>query len=207
MTLHPVQHLPIRLTPFVGRQVDLERIVDLIQNPSVRLLTIVGAGGIGKTCLALELASRLNTRFRNGIIFIPLAQLNTVDELLPAIAGALGVQLPPGGDLQRAVLAYLAGQQMLLILDNFEHLLNEAALVRDILIGGPRVKVLVTSREKLNLENETLYHLGGLEAKVNALRALQSHKGIISASWEELRPFFGRALMPSILDKAFKGEL
>jgi len=157
---HP---FPIRLTPFVGRQPDLTRIQDLFLNPSVRLVTILGTGGIGKTRLSLELARVLNNRFRQGAVFIPLAQLSTVDELLPAIAGAVGVQLPPGGELQQAVLAHLANQETLLILDNFEHLLDKAALILDILVNCPQVKVLITSREKLNLEVEILYHLGGLQ--------------------------------------------
>lgn len=160
---HYAHHLPIRLTPFVGRQTDLNRLVDLLQNPSVRLVTILGAGGVGKTCLALELARLLHNQFQHGALFIPLAQSRTIDELLPALAEALGVQLPPGGDLQQAVLEHFTGQQKLLILDNFEHLLDEAALITDILVHGPQVKVLVTSREKLNLEVETLYHLGGLQ--------------------------------------------
>lgn len=174
MMAHPTHPFPVRLTPFVGRQADLERMLDLLQNPSIRLVTILGTGGIGKTRLALELARVLHDQFQHGALFIPLAQLRMIDELLPALAGALGVQLPPGGDLQQAVLAHLAGQQILLVLDNFEHLLEEAALISDILVNGPQVKVLVTSREKLNLEAETLYHLGGLE--LPPLDSLQNPK-------------------------------
>lgn len=155
--------LPIHLTPFVGRQADLEKLFAILQNPSVRLLTILGIGGIGKTRLVIELAHALQGQFPQGVIFVPLAQLSSVDELLPAIAGALGVQLPPGGDLQQAVQEYLASRQMLLVLDNFEHLVEEAVLVLEILVNAPRIKVLVTSREKLDLEAETLYHLSGLQ--------------------------------------------
>jgi predicted ATPase/DNA-binding CsgD family transcriptional regulator len=105
----------------------------------------------------------LKDRFHDGAVFVPLAQLGSIDELLPALAGALRVHLPPGGDLLQALLDRLAGQQLLLVLDNFEHLVDEAALICDILANGPQVKVLVTSREKLNLGAETLFHLGGLE--------------------------------------------
>jgi predicted ATPase/DNA-binding CsgD family transcriptional regulator len=157
---HP---LPVRLTPFIGRKSDMEKVLELIQLPSVRLITILGAGGIGKTRLAIELAHVLRDRFQHGAVFIPLAKLSMIDEVLPAIAGTLGVQLSPGSDLQQAVLEYLADRQLLLVLDNFEHLLDEAALICEILISCPEVKVLVTSREKLNLEAETLYHLGGLQ--------------------------------------------
>jgi predicted ATPase/DNA-binding CsgD family transcriptional regulator len=123
----------------------------------------VGTGGIGKTRLAAELGRRLQDHFPQGLVFIPLTQLSTVDELLPAIAGALDVQLPPGGDLQQAVQEYLVNRQMLLVLDNFEHLVEEASLLPELLANAPQVKVLVTSREKLNLEAESLYHLDGLQ--------------------------------------------
>lgn len=155
-------HLPVRLTPFVGRQDDLGRILDLIKIPSVQLVTILGPGGVGKTRLAIELARALHDRFEHGAVFIPLAQLNSTDELLPALAGVLRIQLPPGCDLQETVLEHLAIRQTLLVFDNFEHLLDEAVLISAILTKCPRVKVLVTSREKLKLEAETLYHLDGL---------------------------------------------
>ncbi len=161
--VHYMDTLPVHLTPFVGRQADLEKLLAILDNPSIRLLTILGTGGIGKTRLVTELAHALRDQFEGGVAFIPLAQLSSVDELLPAIAGALGVQLPPGGDLQQAVQEYLAGRQMLLVLDNFEHLVEEAALILEILVNAPHIKVLVTSREKLNLEAETLYHLSGLQ--------------------------------------------
>jgi predicted ATPase len=151
------------LAPFIGRQADLERILNLFEDPTVRLVTLLGAGGIGKTRLAIELADRLQLRFKHGAVFIPLAQLNTTNDLLPALAEKLGVQLPPGGNLKQTVLSHLAGRQMLLIMDNFEHLLDEAVLVHDILVAGPQVKVLATSREKLGLKVESLYHLEGLE--------------------------------------------
>lgn len=118
---------------------------------------------MGKTRLALELAGRLESQFKQGAVFVPLAQLTSIDELLPAVAAALGIQLSPGGDLQQAVLDHLSARQMLLVLDNFEHLLDEALLINDLLTAAPLVKVLVTSREKLGLEAETVYHLGGLE--------------------------------------------
>jgi len=155
--------LPRSLTPFIGRQTDLEMLLKLIGDPSVRLVTILGTGGVGKTRFALELAWMLQAQFQQGAVFVPLAPLSSVDELLPTLAGSLMVQLPPGGDLQQAVMDQLGNMQVLLVLDNFEHLLDEAALICDILQAGPQVKVLITSREKLNLENEVLYHLQGLE--------------------------------------------
>jgi predicted ATPase/DNA-binding CsgD family transcriptional regulator len=158
-TLHQSNHLP----PFIGRQIDLQKLLDLFRNPSVRLVTLLGEGGIGKTRLALELAGGLQDWFRDGVIFLPLAQLSTIEELLPALAGTLGVHLPAGGELQQAVMDHLGSRQMLLVLDNFEHLLEEAILIHAILAASPQVRVLVTSREKLNLETENLYRLKGLD--------------------------------------------
>src|SRR5512141_2316494 len=114
---HRLTRLPSRLTPFVGRRADSDRLLALLADPDVRLLTIVGMGGAGKTALALELAGRLQPRFADGAAFVPLAHLNSVDELLPALAGALDVELPPSGDLQQAMLDQIAGLQLLLVLD------------------------------------------------------------------------------------------
>jgi predicted ATPase len=157
---HP---LPVPLMLVVGREADLKRILDLLQNPSSRLVTILGAGGVGKTRLAIELAHILHTQFHDGAVFVPLAPLTTIDEFLPTLAVVVGVQLLPGGDLQEAVLAFLANREIFLVLDNFEHLLAEATLILDILAHSPQTKVLITSREKLNLEPEVLNHLSGLQ--------------------------------------------
>jgi predicted ATPase/DNA-binding CsgD family transcriptional regulator len=170
--------LPGTLTPFVGRQVELQQLLDMLRDPSIRLVTLLGAGGIGKTRLALETASNLQVQFQNGVYFVPLAQLATVDELLPALAGTLDVYLPPGGDLQQSVLDHLVDKQALLILDNFEHLLEEAMLINDILIAGHQVKVIVTSREKLSLEAETLYHLDGLKLPPESVQDIEQYDAV-----------------------------
>ncbi len=109
---HPGK-LPASLTPFIGRQADLDSVLAQFQDPSVRLVTILGTGGVGKTRFALEIAGILQDQFQHGAIFVPLAQLNSVEEILPALAGPLGVHLPPGGDLQQAVLDHLGSEQML----------------------------------------------------------------------------------------------
>ncbi len=164
MTLAPGASLsPSALSPFVGRQDDLQKLQALVQAPATRLVTLLGSGGIGKTRLALELLGRLQENFAQGTAFIPLAQLSSAEEILPALAERLGVQSPPSGDLKWALLEHLAGRQALLLLDNFEHLLGGALLVRDLLAVAPAVKVIVTSREKLGLECESLYRLSGLE--------------------------------------------
>jgi len=137
--------------------------LDLLQDPAVRFVTILGLGGIGKTRFALEVISQLEEQFQQPFVFVPLSALNTGDELLPALAESLGVRLLPGGNLKQAVLDHLSSQQTLIVFDNFEHLLDESILIRNILAAAPQVKVLVTSREKLRLEDETLFYLHGLE--------------------------------------------
>jgi predicted ATPase/DNA-binding CsgD family transcriptional regulator len=159
----PPGKLPASVTPFIGRQRDLDVVIKLFQDPSIRLITILGSGGMGKTRISIELAGVLKTQFQDGAIFVPMAQLSKIDEFLPALAGHLGVQNPPGGDLKLVIMDHLGKRQILLLLDNFEHLLGAAMLVRDLLVCGPQVKVLVTSRQKLSLEGETLYHLEGLD--------------------------------------------
>jgi predicted ATPase len=116
--------LPVEINPFIGRQDELSRLKDLLHDPAVRLITIVGPGGVGKTRLAREAAAKLQGAFEQGIIFVPLAHLNTATEILPALLEALNIQLPLGGDLRRAILDDLSSRQSLLILDNFEHLLE-----------------------------------------------------------------------------------
>jgi predicted ATPase/DNA-binding CsgD family transcriptional regulator len=157
------QRLPVRITPIVGRQDEISKIVDLVQRHNIRLVTILGTGGVGKTRLAIELARVLEDQFEHGVLFISLAQINTIEELLPAFAGALRIQLPPGSDLEQAILHHLSSQHMLLVLDNFEQLLGAASFIPEILISCPQVKILITSREKLNVDAEILYHLSGLQ--------------------------------------------
>jgi predicted ATPase/DNA-binding CsgD family transcriptional regulator len=150
------------LTAFIGRQDDLQKLHDLIQKPATRLVTLLGPGGIGKTRLALALLELLQPDFPHGSVFVPLAQLTSVDEVLPALAARLGVQSSPNSELKQAVLEHLAEKQAFLVLDNFENLLEGALLVRDLLAAAPALKVCVTSREKLGLECEILYRLRGL---------------------------------------------
>jgi predicted ATPase len=195
--------VPGRLTPFVGRQVELQQLLNLMRNPSVRLVTLLGEGGIGKTRLALEAASNLQGQSQIDVYFVPLAQLTTVDELLPALAGILGVHLPPGGDLEQAVLEHLRNKQTLLILDNFEHLLEETALINEILIAGPQVKVMVTSREKLGLEAEILYHLDGLKLPQESVPDVEQYAAVqlFLQKARQVRPDFSlnTTNMPAVL--------
>ena len=177
----PYHNLPPQPTPFVGREEELAAIAQRLANPSCRLLTIVGPGGIGKTRLAIQAATEAAATFLNGVCFVPLASVISADFLVPAIAQALGFPFHGPKDPRRQLIGYLQDKEMLLVLDGFEHLLTPSptllppqpsprrgkgeggiGLVVDILHHAPDVKILVTSRERLNLRWEWLFEIEGL---------------------------------------------
>lgn len=157
-------NLPPQPTPFVGRAADLERIAARLTDPACRLLTLLGPGGMGKTRLALQVAANRLDDYPHGAYFVPLAPLQTSERLVPAIAEALHLSFysrehqTPTGQL----INYLRQKDLLLVLDNFEHVVDGAALVAELLAAAPRLKVLVTSRERLNLQAESIYDVAGM---------------------------------------------
>lgn len=159
----PPHNLPAQLTPFVGREKELAQIEECLQAPACRLLTVVGLGGMGKTRLALEAAAEQAHAFVHGTFLVSLVGAGSADAVVPAIAAAVGFTFPGQGDARRQLLEYLRQKEMLLVLDNFEHLLAGAALVTEILQAAPGVKVLVTSRARLNLRGEQVLALEGME--------------------------------------------
>jgi predicted ATPase len=134
----------------------------LLDDPQCRMLTIIGPGGIGKTRLAIEVASRHQDLFSDGIYFVPLAPLKMHTYLEPAIADALGYAFQGHSKPRIQLLNYLRGKHALLVLDNIEHLLEGVDLLAEILAQSPQVKLLVTSREKLFLQSEWVYEIDGL---------------------------------------------
>ena len=145
--------LPIQPTRFVGRDKEIETVSALLSKEEVKLVTLVGPGGIGKTRLAIEIARRVEGRFADGLRFVPLAALRDPDGLFPFLVTALDLK-ENTGDPKGAVAAWLADREVLLILDNFEQLLEAADDVADLLMLGPRSKILVTSRAVLRLRGE-----------------------------------------------------
>ena len=157
--------LPVQPTAFVGRTHELAEIANLLNNSDCRLVTLVGPGGIGKTRLALEIASRSldpQVAFPNGVYFVPLQPVSSSDLIVSAIAEAFGLQFYGGSEPQQQLLDYLCPKTLLLILDNFEHVLDGADLIPEMLANAPNVKILVTSRETLNLQEEWLYQVRGM---------------------------------------------
>jgi predicted ATPase/DNA-binding CsgD family transcriptional regulator len=156
------QYSAVYPMPFVGRIQELVDIRARLMTPECRLLTLTGLGGSGKTRLAIEAATTLAPQFPHGAVFVGLQPLARSDLLVPAIAQALGVMFYGEGELQQQLLDYLHDKTLLLILDNFEHLLDGAALLTILLASAPGVTILATSREALHLQEEWLYPLTGL---------------------------------------------
>jgi WD40 repeat protein/predicted ATPase/DNA-binding XRE family transcriptional regulator len=154
--------LPFQPAPFIGRDTELAEIAQLLANPGCRLLTLLGSGGIGKTRLALAVAARQTAAFADGVAFVGLAAIGTPDQIVSAIGESLGLSFAGQPDPTRHVLGYLHDRQLLLLLDNAEHLLAGADLVTDILAHAPQITILVTSHERLNLQAEWLFQVDGL---------------------------------------------
>jgi predicted ATPase/DNA-binding SARP family transcriptional activator len=166
----PVRSLPVLLTPFIGRELELAQLGQLITNPECRCITITGPGGIGKTRLAVQAAGDHLGEFAHGAIFVPLASVGSYAGVIPAIAKAIYFSFYGPEDPKIQLLNYLCEKQMLIILDNIEHLLIEATqqeniahFLIEILESVPGVKLLVTTREALNLQEEWVFEVGGLE--------------------------------------------
>jgi WD40 repeat protein/predicted ATPase/transcriptional regulator with XRE-family HTH domain len=154
--------LPYQSTPFVGRTSELAELANILRDPACHLLSLIGPGGIGKTRLALEVAASHTGAFGDGAAFVALAPVSTPAQIASAIGDALGLTFAGHADPSAQLLGYLGARHMLLVLDNFEHLLDGADLIADILQHAPRVTILVTSRERLNLRSEWLFDVDGL---------------------------------------------
>jgi len=161
-TPRPTHNLPPQTTPFLGRKEELEEIAGLLENPSCRLLTLVGPGGIGKTRLALQAASEKIGEFAHGVYFVPLAPIVSPDLLISTVASSLEFSFQGREDPKAQLLNYLREKEMLLVMDNFEHLLEGAELLAEILENAPKVKTLITSRERLNLRGEWISEVQGM---------------------------------------------
>ncbi len=155
--------LPSIATSFVGRERELANSLEKLRNPDCRLLTLVGLGGIGKTRLALQIVAAMRLDFMNGVHFVSLAAVENPDSLATVIAEAIEAPIQGTTNLQEALKNYLREKEMLLVLDNFEHLLPAAKEVAALLEYAPSLKFLATSRLPLNLRAEWLFELSGLE--------------------------------------------
>lgn len=159
----PPTNLPAHLTPLVGREVVLDGVASLLRSDNVRLLTLTGPPGIGKTRLAIQAASELLTEFQDGVFLVTLAPLRDPAGVIGSIAAALSVREKSTEPISLTLKDYLRDQNILLVLDNFEQVVEAAPAIVELLWGCPGVKVLVTSREALHIRGERQFPVPSLD--------------------------------------------
>ena len=154
--------IPVPPTPFIGRQQETASLARMLADPFSRLITILGPGGIGKTRLAIETTRTHLAAFDGQVYFVQLATYSQPDSILPAIANVIEIPSSNTVELTARLTGYLHDKTILLVLDNFEHLLDGAPVLSDLLQQAAQLKILVTSRERLNLQGEWTFELSGL---------------------------------------------
>jgi predicted ATPase len=153
----PPNNLPNQATNFIGRADQVAGVKDLLTRQDIRLITLSGPGGTGKTRLAIQVAAELLDHFPEGVLFVSLAEVSQLDMVVPKIAQQLEVRQGGSRPLLENLKSYLRDKCLLLILDNFEQVVSSAPLVIELLAAAPELKVLVTSRKILNLRGEHVY--------------------------------------------------
>src|SRR6266705_3713423 len=153
LSTHP-NNLPIQPTPFIGREKEVAAVAQLLRREDVRLITLTGTGGVGKTRLGLHVAAELSDDFTDGVFVVALAPVNDPTLVIPAIAQTLAISEASERPLFTLLQAFLKEKQILLLLDNFEQVGEAAVMLADLLAACPRLKVVVTSRMGLHVRAE-----------------------------------------------------
>lgn len=159
------RNLPEKGMSFLGRDAEILEITNTLDNVNCRLISLVGPGGIGKTSLAIEIAKITTDRFKNGVVFIPLASVTSAEFLLSSIAESAQIAIVASKDIFSQITDYLKDRVALLILDNFDHLVSDGAEIINQFLHSTsdNVKILVTSRERLNISDEWVIEMDGLD--------------------------------------------
>jgi predicted ATPase/transcriptional regulator with XRE-family HTH domain len=185
--------LPLPATPLLGRGQEVAQVCALLQQTMVRLLTLTGAPGIGKTRLGLQVAADLQTAFADGMAFVPLAPISDPALVLITIAQTLGVQERAGQAVLDSLKSFLSQKRLLLLLDNFEQLIVAAPLVGELLAAAPRLKVLVTSRRPLHLSGEQEFAVAPLALPPRSKNAQASTCAATLTQYAAVQLFIARA--------------
>ena len=180
LSARPLHNLPVRMTSFVGRENQIQALEKLLLEPEIHLITLTGPGGIGKSSLAIQTAANVLASFAHGTWLVLLDAVQASEFLVNAIGAALDLPFTGLVPPEKQLIESLRHKEMLLVLDNFEHLLPEGTkLLMDILHKAPGVKLLVTSRERLNLQAEWAYEVQGLDFPKNGQdRATESYPAV-----------------------------
>jgi predicted ATPase/transcriptional regulator with XRE-family HTH domain len=187
-----ITNLPAATTPFVGHSADMENLQKYLKNETIRLVTIIGPPGIGKTRLSLEIAHQFTTKFEGGTYLIPLANLDDASLIFPAIVKEIGKDFTNNADHLNDIRQLFSHQPFLLILDDFEHLIDHGTeMVMELLTSSPNLKILITSREALHVPGEWLYPISPLTIPDDS--QLQTMKIDQLAEFEALQLFNLRA--------------
>jgi len=176
--------LPVYLTPLLGREQEVQEVFLLLQRPEVRLLTLTGPGGIGKTRLSVQVATHLAEYFTDGVYFVPLALVSSPDLVVPTIAQVLGLREVGDWSLSERLKAYLCERHLLLLVDNFEHVLLAAPRLVELLTSCPGIKILVTSRAVLRIRGEHKFLVSPLA--LPDLNQLPAHESLLQYAAIEL---------------------
>jgi predicted ATPase len=186
-----LNNLPAQLTPFVGREREITAVLGLMRNPDIRLITLTGTGGTGKTRLSIQVAAELLDEYEHGVWFVGLSSISNPDLVLPTIASVLKVTESAGTPIEQSLHEHLQDLHILLVIDNFEQVVSAAPLIGKLLTAAPHVKVLVSSREVLHLRGEYEYPvppLGLPEPKYKQTAA-------VMAQYEAIAMFIQHACM------------
>ncbi len=171
-------NLPVQNTPFVGRDRELEEIKRLLDDAKCRLLTLIGPGGTGKTRLAIQAAAERLERFPQGVYFVSLATLGSAELVASAIADAMNFKFYTRENEKTQLINYLREKEMIIILDNFEHVVEGAGIIAEILNAAPGVRIMVTSRELLNLKGEWVFQVEGLRVPQSPTVEIEGYSAV-----------------------------